>query len=70
MAFKTTKSKFVVNESASDWLNNLGWPRLKSLHCKRHERENGISEDHWTWPKYSKENNDGEAQVEDGQIVF
>ena len=28
-----TKSKFFVNESASDWLKNLGWPLLKSLHC-------------------------------------
>ena len=30
---KTTKSKFFVNESVCDWLKNLGWPRLKSLHC-------------------------------------
>ena len=31
---KTTKSKFYVNNSASDWSKNLGWPRLNSLHCR------------------------------------
>lgn len=40
------------------------------LSIKFHKRENDISEDHWTWPKYSEENNYGQAQIEDGHINF
>ena len=43
MAFETTKSKFFVNESASDWLKNLGLPLLKSLHCKFDSRPSLLS---------------------------
>ena len=40
------------------------------LNLKCHERENDISEDHWTWPKYPEENVYGKAQLEDSHIVF
>ena len=40
------------------------------LNLKCRQRENDISEDHWTWPKYCKEDNYGKARVEDGHIVL
>ena len=34
IGFENHKVKLLNNETVSHWLKKLGWPRLKSLHCK------------------------------------